>query len=57
MEGTEEKLSQTKVAVLDAAERLFASHGFEATSLRAITSEAQANLGAVNYHFASKDEL
>ncbi|MFL6518970.1 MAG: TetR/AcrR family transcriptional regulator [Chthoniobacterales bacterium] len=47
----------TKVGVLDAAERLFAAHGFKATSLRAITSHANANLGAVNYHFSSKDEL
>ncbi|MFN2476336.1 MAG: TetR family transcriptional regulator [Chthoniobacterales bacterium] len=46
---------QTKLAIVDAAERLFASRGFNATSLRAITSEAGANLGAVNYHFASKD--
>lgn len=47
----------TKLEVLNAAERLFAAHGFKATSLRAITSHAQANLGAVNYHFSSKDEL
>jgi AcrR family transcriptional regulator len=47
----------TKVAVLNAAERLFAAHGFRATSLRAITSHANANLGAVNYHFSTKDEL
>ena len=42
---------------MDTAERLFAQHGFEATSLRAITAEAGANLGAVNYHFTSKDGL
>jgi len=53
----EEELGETKVAVLNAAERLFAAHGFKATSVRAITDHAQANLGAVNYHFASKDEL
>jgi len=47
----------TRIAILDAAERLFASHGFEATSLRTITAEAGANLGAVNYHFTSKDGL
>ncbi|HEX4085566.1 MAG TPA: TetR/AcrR family transcriptional regulator [Chthoniobacteraceae bacterium] len=47
----------TKTAILDTAERLFAQHGFEATSLRAITAEAGANLGAVNYHFTSKDGL
>jgi AcrR family transcriptional regulator len=47
----------TKVAILDAAERLFAANGFEATSLRTITAAAEANLGAVNYHFTSKDGL
>lgn len=48
---------RTKAAILDAAERLFASYGFEATSLRTITTEAGANLGAVNYHFKSKGGL
>lgn len=52
-----EQYQGTKREILDAAERLFAAHGFKATSLRAITSEAGANLGAVNYHFTSKDEL
>lgn len=47
----------TKDRILDAAERLFATHGFEATSLRAITTEAGVNLAAVNYHFQSKDAL
>ncbi len=32
-------------------------NGFEATSLRDITAEAQVNLAAVNYHFQSKDSL
>ena len=48
---------RTKTAILDTAERLFASNGFEATSLRTITAEAGANLGAVNYHFTSKHGL
>ncbi len=47
----------TKDKILDSAESLFAEHGFEATSLRAITSSADVNLAAVNYHFRSKDEL
>lgn len=42
---------------MDAAERLFARDGFEATSLRAITAEARVNLASVNYHFQSKDAL
>jgi len=47
----------TKDRILDATERLLAKHGFEATSLRAITAEADVNLAAVNYHFQSKDAL
>ena len=47
----------TKDRILDAAERLFAHHGVEATSLRAITAEAGVNLAAVNYHFQSKEAL
>jgi len=47
----------TKVRILDAAEGLFMEHGFEATSLRSITTAAGVNLAAVNYHFGSKEEL
>ncbi len=47
----------TKQRILDAAERLFATGGFHATSLRAITRAAEANLAAVNYHFGSKEAL
>jgi len=47
----------TKDRILDAAERLFARVGIEASSLRAITAEADANLASVNYHFQSKDAL
>src|SRR5213078_1426989 len=32
-------------------------HGFEATSLRSLTSAAGVNLAAVHYHFGSKEEL
>ena len=47
----------TKSKILDAAEELFMEHGFEATSLRLITTAAGVNLAAVNYHFGSKEEL
>ncbi len=47
----------TKDRILDAAEHLFAEKGFSETSLRDITTEAGANLAAVNYHFQSKDAL
>mgnify|MGYP000203379899 CR=1 FL=1 len=47
----------TKSKILDAAEILFADKGFNGTSLREITSLAEVNLAAVNYHFGSKKEL
>jgi AcrR family transcriptional regulator len=49
--------SDTRTQILDAAERLFAEHGFRGASVRAITDLAGANLAAVGYHFGSKSEL
>jgi len=49
--------SETVDRILDAAELLFAEHGFSETSLRQITSKARVNLAAVNYHFGSKNAL
>src|SRR5690349_15836561 len=48
---------ETRTRILDAAEELFMQHGFEGTSMRMLTSQAGANLAAVNYHFGSKDAL
>lgn len=47
----------TREALLDAAEKLFSEHGIQASSLRAITQQAGANLAAVHYHFGSKEGL
>ena len=47
----------TKARILDAAEDLFIECGYEAMSLRHITSRAEVNLAAVNYHFGSKEAL
>jgi len=47
----------TREALLQAAEKLFAQHGIDGSSVRAITHEAEANLASVNYHFGSKDGL
>ena len=49
--------ADTKTRILDAAEQLFMEHGFEATSLRQLTTAAGVNLAAVNYHFGSKEVL
>ena len=47
----------TKERILHAAEDLFAQHGFAGTSLRQVTSKADVNIAAVNYHFGSKENL
>jgi AcrR family transcriptional regulator len=47
----------TATDLLRAARRLFASHGYDGTSVREITAAAGANLGAITYHFGSKREL
>ena len=39
------------------AEKLFSEKGYAQTSVRDITSAADCNLAAVNYHFGSKEKL
>jgi len=50
-------MNDTRHQLLRSARRLFARHGYEGTSIRAITRQARANLGAVTYHFGSKKNL
>lgn len=47
----------TKDRILGAAEELFAQKGFAGASLRELTSRADVNIAAVNYHFGSKENL
>ncbi|MCW8092205.1 TetR/AcrR family transcriptional regulator [Alteromonas sp. ASW11-130] len=49
--------TKTKVRILNAAEMLFAEQGFQQTSMRQITSQAEVNLASVNYHFGNKKNL
>jgi len=44
-------------AILDAAERLFAEHGYDGVTLRHITQLAGTNIASVNYYFGSKESL
>lgn len=53
----EARTVDTRERILDAAEHLFMAHGYEGTSMRQITGEANVNLAAVNYHFGSKESL
>lgn len=47
----------TKTALLDAARELFAAHGIEGASLRAIQRQAGLAAGTLQYHFSSRQEL
>ncbi len=47
----------TRADLLAAGRKLFSRRGFDGSSVRAITREAGANLGAVTYHFGSKRAL
>src|SRR5258705_9215635 len=43
--------------LLKVACELFAEHGYAGTSVREITRRARANLGAITYHYGSKEAL
>jgi len=47
----------TRERILTAAQKLFAEKGFDATSVRDITTGANCNVASVNYHFGGKDNL
>ena len=47
----------TKERLLEAAIILFGEKGYDAASLRDICGRAEANVGAVNYHFKDKQGL
>lgn len=49
--------NSTAAAIIKAARDLFAQHGYDGTSIRAITDLAGVNLAAVTYHFGSKSAL
>ncbi len=57
MKTTKEQDAGTVDRLLDAAERLFAEHGYEGVGMRQLADEAKVNLGAATYHFGSKEKL
>ena len=49
--------TSTRDRILSAARELFVGRGFDAVSVRDIVASAGVNLGAVTYHFGSKQAL
>lgn len=48
---------QTRQRILDAACMLFAEHGYDAVTIRAIAERAKSKLGSIYYYFDSKESL
>ncbi len=53
----EEALSAAKRTILLAASASFAEHGFRHGTTRDIAKRAKVNIGAINYHFGTKEQL
>lgn len=47
----------TRSKIVMAALRVFAARGFEAASLKEITTASETNVAAIHYHFGSKEAL
>src|SRR5215471_384786 len=55
--GSTQKAEQTRQRILDSALKLFATKGYEKTTLRDIAAEAGSSLGLTYRYFARKEEL
>ena len=49
--------SASRSRILEAARRLFAKYGYEATSMRHIADAAQTSIGNLYFYFVNKEEL
>jgi AcrR family transcriptional regulator len=47
----------TRAHLVDVATQLFASHGYDGTSIEAVLAEAGVSRGSLYHHFAGKDAL
>jgi AcrR family transcriptional regulator len=52
-----ERGEETRATLVRSGKRLFATRGFDGTSVRDITRDAGTNLGSITYHFGSKRAL
>lgn len=57
MRRCKEDAEQTRIAVLDAAEGLFCTHGIAAATLEKVARAAGVTRGAVYWHFRDKTDL
>lgn len=55
--GTPKDSEKTRSKIIDAAGQLFAERGLKGVTVRDIAKKAETHLGALNYHFRSKEAL
>ena len=51
------EFSEKQIHILDVAEKLIAKKGFEGTSIRDISSQANINVAMISYYFGSKEKM
>ena len=49
--------TDTKNGLLNATERLFASHGFAGVTMRGVADRAHTNIASAHYHYGSKEGM
>ena len=54
---TATEIRPVRQRLLEAGEQLFAAHGWNGVSIRAIAAAADVSLAALNYHFGEKERL
>lgn len=55
--GNRKTHSKTRIAILEAAGKVFAESGYAKATVRDICRQAGANIAAINYHFGDKQAL
>ncbi len=50
-------INEKQINILQVAEKLFAEKGFDGTSIRDISKEANINIAMISYYFGSKEKL
>lgn len=51
------EFNDKQIEILLVAEKLFAEHGFDGTSIREIAKQADINIAMISYYFGSKEKL
>lgn len=51
------ELNEKQIQILEVAEKLFAENGFDGTSVRQISKEAEVNVAMISYYFGSKEKM